>query len=157
MNIYTDGACEPNPGAGGWAFVVFDANGLEVNNRNGGDIKTTNNIMEMTGVLAALEFATLSGMKASEVKIFCDSQYVVKGCNSWRHSWARKGWEKGKPTLANAGLWKAMAAAHDAFPCAITWVRGHSGIPGNERADQLAAKGRARAIEHGTTAEEIAA
>jgi ribonuclease HI len=156
INIFTDGACEPNPGAGGWSFVVYDGD-LEVNNRNGGDIQTTNNIMEMTGVLAALEYAKLSGLKVSETIIYSDSQYCVKGCNEWRHGWKRKGWEVGKPKLANAGLWRAIDEAHDAFPCKIIWVRGHSGVAGNERADRLAAKGRARAIEYGTTANEVAA
>jgi ribonuclease HI len=157
IHIYTDGACEPNPGAGGWSFVVYDGNGFEVNNRNGGDIHTTNNIMEMTGVLAALEYAKLSGLKVSETAIYSDSQYCVKGCNEWRHSWKRKGWEVGKPKLANAGLWRAIDAAHIEFPCKVIWVRGHSGVAGNERADRLAAKGRARAIEYGTTASEVAA
>ena len=146
IHIYTDGACEPNPGAGGWAFVVYE-DGLETNNRNGGDLATTNNIMEMTAVLAALEYAKLVGLKTENVIIYSDSQYCVKGCTQWRHSWAKKGWTRGKPSLANAELWQAMAAAHDAFPCAITWVRGHSGVPGNERADVLAGKGRLHAID----------
>lgn len=142
IHIYTDGACEPNPGAGGWAFVAFDEEGNELFYRNGGQVEATNNIMEMTGLLSALEYAAWSEMRVSETTIYSDSQYCVKGCNEWRHSWARKGWERGKPGLANAGLWKAIAAAHDAFPCKITWVRGHSGVPGNERADELADKGR---------------
>lgn len=147
IHIYTDGACEPNPGAGGWAFVVIES-GVETNNRNGGDIQTTNNIMEMTAVLAALEYAKAGNLPVSDTTIYSDSQYCVKGCNEWRHNWKRKGWEKGKPSLANVGLWKAVADAHDAFPCRIVWVRGHSGVPGNERADRLADKGRAYAIEH---------
>ncbi|PDT47305.1 ribonuclease HI [Sinorhizobium fredii] len=147
INIYTDGACEPNPGVGGWAFVVFDAQGSETVIRNGGVVSTTNNIMEMTGVLAALEYAKATGLPAKEARIYSDSQYVVKGCNEWRHGWAKKGWTRGKNALANAELWQAIAAAHDAFPCQIIWVRGHSGIPGNERADELAEKGRAYVLE----------
>jgi ribonuclease HI len=148
ISIYTDGACEPNPGAGGWAFVVIES-GVEINNRNGGSLSTTNNIMEMTGVLAALEYAALAGLKASETVIYSDSQYCVKGCNEWRHGWKRKGWTRGKSELANAGLWKAIDAAHNAFPCKIVWVRGHSGVPGNERADRLAAAGRQHVIDRG--------
>lgn len=151
IHIYTDGACEPNPGAGGWAFVVIEG-GVETNNRNGGDIQSTNNAMELTAVLAALEYAKASGLPADDTTIYSDSQYCVKGCNEWRHGWARKGWTRNGDTLANAGLWQAIAAAHDAFRCQIVWVRGHSGVPGNERADRLAAKGRAYAIEHRITA-----
>lgn len=146
INIYTDGACEPNPGAGGWAFVVFDGQGVETLTRNGGDVSTTNNIMEMTAVLAALELAAINA-KPENVTIYSDSQYVVKGCNEWRHGWAKKGWTRGKSALANADLWQAIAAAHDAFPCQIIWVRGHSGIPGNERADELAEQGRIYALK----------
>lgn len=158
FHIYTDGACEPNPGAGGWAFVVIES-GVEINNRNGGDISTTNNIMELTGILSALEYAKQSGLPVADTIIYSDSQYCVRGCTEWRFNWQRKGWTRGKEALANAGLWKAVAAAHDAFPCKIMGVRGHSGVPGNERADRLAAKGRAYAIEHRITIvdDEVAA
>ena len=155
-HIYTDGACEPNPGAGGWAFVIIEA-GVEINNRNGGDISTTNNIMEMTAILAALEYGKLAGLPVDETIIYSDSQYCVNGCNEWRHSWKKKGWTRGKNPLANAGLWQAIDEAHTAFPCKIVWVRGHSGVPGNERADRLAAKGRTYAIEHRITAVDEAA
>lgn len=157
IHIYTDGACEPNPGAGGWAFVVYDGTGFEINNRNGGDLQSTNNIMEMTAVLNALEYAKLSGLTVHETTIYSDSQYCVKGCNEWRHGWERKGWEKGKPKLANAGLWKAIAAAHNAFPSKIIWVRGHSGVIGNERADRLADKGRKHTMDRAYASEEVAA
>jgi len=147
IHIYTDGACEPNPGAGGWAFVVYDQNGFETNNRNGGSVETTNNIMELTGVFAALVHARNMDRKPDEVTIYSDSQYVVNGCNDWRHGWEKKGWRRGKAALANSELWQAISAAHDAFPCKITWVRGHSGVPGNERADRLAAKGRQHVLD----------
>jgi len=146
IHIYTDGACEPNPGIGGWSFVVYE-NGLEITNRNGGNHDTTNNIMEMTGVLCALEYALMSGFDASRTIVHSDSQYVVKGVTEWRHGWKRKGWTRGKSALANADLWKAIDAAHTAFPARVSWVRGHSGVPGNERADRLAAKGRAYVAE----------
>lgn len=148
INIYTDGACEPNPGQGGWAFVVYEG-GTEVNNRKGGDLDSTNNIMEMTAVLCALEFAVQAGYSPARTVVHSDSQYVVKGCTVWRHGWARKGWKRGKKPLANADLWKAVAKAHDAFPCQIVWVRGHSGVLGNERADRLAAKGRLQVLGRG--------
>jgi ribonuclease HI len=156
FHIYTDGACEPNPGAGGWAFVVIES-GIEINNRNGGDIQATNNIMELIAILRALEYAKASALPVADTVIYSDSQYCVRGCTEWRHGWQRKGWTRGKEALANAGLWKAIAAAHDAFPCKIIWVRGHSGVPGNERADRLADKGRAYAIEHRVTDVGVAA
>lgn len=147
IHIYTDGACEPNPGAGGWGFVVFNDFGFEINNRNGGAIDTTNNIMEMTAILAALEYAKVNNLTVEHSTIYSDSQYCVKGCTEWRHGWKAKGWRRGKAELANSELWQAIAAAHDAFPCKIVWVRGHSGVPGNERADELAEKGRRYVLE----------
>jgi ribonuclease HI len=157
INIYTDGACEPNPGAGGWAFVVYD-NDEKIQIRFGGDTFSTNNIMEMTAVLRALTHCAAHRMKPDDVRIFSDSQYVVKGCNQWRYSWAAKGWEKGKASLKNVALWKRIANAHDAFPCEITWIRGHSGIAGNEEADRLADVGRQNSIDHRFTVdEEVAA
>lgn len=140
--IYTDGACEPNPGVGGWSFVIYE-NGNEIVSRYGGHHDTTNNIMEMTGVLCALEYASMTGFDASQTVIRSDSQYVVKGVMEWRHGWKRKGWKRGKWALANADLWKAIDEAHIAFPAHVEWVRGHVGDIGNERADELAGIGRA--------------
>lgn len=149
INIFTDGACEPNPGVGGWAVVVF-RDGAEIETRSGGDSHSTNNVMEMTAVLVALEYAALAKLDPTQVTIHSDSMYCVKGCNEWRHKWKKSGWKRGEKPLANCGLWKAIAEAHDAFPCKISWVRGHSGILGNERADELAEMARQRVVDRMT-------
>lgn len=142
ISIYTDGACEPNPGQGGWSFVAY-AEGSEILNEIGGEEFTTNNIMEMTAVLKALEWAEKHIAAPAKVKIYSDSGYVVNGCNDWRFGWAKKGWARGKTKpLANVEIWKRLAAAHDRFPAKIIWVKGHAGLEGNERADVLAEQGR---------------
>lgn len=143
--IYTDGACEPNPGKGGWAFVVY-RDGTEVCCDCGGDPDATNNTMEMMGVLRALEWI-LDNADGSPVRLLSDSQYVVKGCNEWRLGWAMKGWRKSDGgALANESLWRAIDAALRFRPQKVEWVKGHAGILGNERADELSNQGRKEAI-----------
>jgi ribonuclease HI len=143
--IYVDGCCEPNPGVGGWAFVAY-RDSLEVYSECGGDEDATNNTMELTAALRALWW--IAGNAASEtVRLLTDSMYVVNGCNDWRHGWKRKGWRRGaeKP-LANVDLWQALDAALITVPIKFEWVKGHVGIVGNERADELAGQGREQAI-----------
>lgn len=144
--IYCDGACEPNPGAGGWGFAVF-RDGVEIHSDCGGSADTTNNIMEMTGALMALRWFSERGV-VEPVRILCDSQYVVNGCNDWRLSWKARGWKrKGKnPEIANLDLWKELDEALTAAPIRLEWVKGHAGIIGNERADELSLIGREAAL-----------
>lgn len=151
--IYTDGACEPNPGKGGWGFVVYEA-GVEIYTACGGDPIATNNIMEMTAVKMALIW--LGKRDISGATILSDSQYVVKGCNEWRHGWKAKGWRRvvdrksGKlEPVKNADLWKELDEYLRAVPVKIEWVKGHAGIRGNERADELSNVGRREATEQG--------
>lgn len=150
--LYADGACEPNPGAGGWGFVVYE-NGVEVHFDCGGADPTINNVMELTGALRALEWisaehAFLDIDMASVPRLFCDSLYVVNGCNDWRHGWKKKGWRRGvEKELANADLWKELDATLTAVPIQLEWVKGHVGIVGNERADELSLMGRETVIE----------
>lgn len=148
--IYCDGACEPNPGLGGWGFAVY-RDGREIHTEHGGASDTTNNIMEMTGALMALRWCAgevstsvdiLDQSKAWPVRLLCDSQYVVKGCNDWRHAWKAKGWKRGKQPLANADLWRELDEALRLVPITLEWVKGHAGYAGNERADELAGFGR---------------
>ena len=148
--LYCDGCCEPNPGAGGWGFAVY-RDGVEIHSACGGDPATTNNIMELMGVLMALRWAAENAV-GEEVRLFCDSQYVVNGCNDWRHGWKRNGWNKrsaaspkrAEGEIKNLALWQALDAVLTARPLTIEWCRGHAGIIGNERADELSLMGRER-------------
>ncbi|MCG7508521.1 ribonuclease H family protein [Mesorhizobium retamae] len=152
--IYCDGACEPNPGAGGWGFVVYQ-DGVEIHAESSGQVETTNNQMELTGALMALRWLATFTTDPAGIRLFCDSQYVVKGCNEWRHSWKRNGWSKRKPNsptraegeIKNLDLWKQLDAALIALPLTLEWCKGHVGIIGNERADELSLIGRERALE----------
>jgi ribonuclease HI len=146
--IFCDGACEPNPGAGGWGFVVY-RDGVEIHSECGGDPVSTNNIMEMTGALMALQWIASCDQSQDSPRLLCDSQYVVKGCNEWRHGWKAKGWRRGGPkakdknsVIANLDLWKELDEALTATPIKLEWVKGHAGTLGNERADELADMGR---------------
>lgn len=143
--IYCDGACEPNPGAGGWGFAAY-RDGKEIHAHCGGSNPTTNNIMELTGALRALRWLDESNLVngSYEVRLFCDSMYVVNGCNDWRHGWKARGWRrKGKnPEIANLDLWKELDAALIRVSIKLEWCKGHAGIIGNERADELSLEGR---------------
>ncbi|MCQ1766152.1 ribonuclease HI [Neorhizobium galegae] len=156
FHAFCDGACQPNPGAGGWGVVIY-LNGVEIASDCGGDPDATNNTMELTALLNAIEKAALCfGNSETSVTIWCDSQYCVKGANEWRHGWKKNGWSRRGPkatkpekgVIANLELWKEIDAALNASPAlTIKWVKGHIGIVGNERADELSLVGRQRAIE----------
>ena len=135
IHVFSDGACDPNPGPGGWAFVVYE-DGLEVYNESGGAPDTTNNQMEMSAALFALMWMSLNcaGRVAS---LHCDSRYVVDGCNDWRHKWKDKGWKRGQSEVKNLGLWQSLDDVLTVYPVTVNWCKGHAGIEGNERADKL--------------------
>jgi len=134
--IYTDGACKGNPGPGGWgALLQYDGKEREI---FGGDSATTNNRMELTAVIRALE----SLRRRCAVVIYTDSQYVKNGIQTWIHGWKKNGWKTSERKPAkNEDLWReldALVALHD---IEWHWVRGHNDTPGNERADALANRG----------------
>jgi ribonuclease HI len=136
--IYTDGACKGNPGPGGWgAYLTFGAHQKEL---FGGERLTTNNQMELMAVIKALE----SLKETCRVQLFLDSQYVRQGITEWIHGWKLKGWKTAsKQPVKNADLWRQLdALVHEqGHEISWHWVKGHSGDPGNERADDLANQG----------------
>lgn len=140
LKIYTDGACVPNPGEGGWGFVVYEC-GTEIYATCGGERRSTNNIMELMAVLRAIRWMQCEGLQFAN--IFSDSQYVVNGCNKWRFGWKRRGWVTAdKKPVKNADLWQEIDQRLGEVQVSISWVKGHAGILGNERADQLSNDGR---------------
>ncbi len=145
--IYADGCCEPNPGVGGWGFTVYQ-DGVEIHSEHGGEMIATNQTMELTAALRALTWSAESQM-SPDVRLFSDSQYTVKGCNEWMPGWKRNGWRRGGPNakpengaIANLGLWQALDGALAVTPVTLEWCKGHAGIIGNERADELSLMGR---------------
>ncbi|MDG1073578.1 MAG: ribonuclease HI [Methylophilaceae bacterium] len=139
VEIYTDGACKGNPGVGGWG-AWFHYNGHE-KSIFGGEENTTNNRMEMTAVIKALE----SLRRPSQVKLYTDSSYVQKGMTEWLAGWKAKHWKTAtKKPVKNDDLWKQLDALASQHQIEWLWVRGHDGNEGNERADALANAG----VEH---------
>ncbi|MFN7978505.1 MAG: RNase H family protein [Vicinamibacterales bacterium] len=136
--VFTDGASKRNPGPGGWGVVVVTPDG-HVTELGGGAALTTNNKMELTGAIEALTYVRqMSGRLA----VYTDSTYVIQGIEQWVHNWKRRGWKTATGgEVLNRDLWEALHALVMARPPrSITWhyVRGHSGIPGNERVDAIA-------------------
>jgi ribonuclease HI len=142
VEIYTDGACKGNPGAGGWGATLLRGGKLE--ELYGGEPNTTNNRMELTAVIRALE-ALPPGTRA---RVHTDSQYVQLGISGWIQKWKRNGWRTAdKKAVKNEDLWRRLdelAATHE---IEWLWVRGHAGNEGNERADVLANLGVAQALK----------
>lgn len=137
VEIYTDGACSGNPGPGGWGAVLrYGAHEKEL---YGGEPEmTTNNRMELTAPIRALESLT----RPSTVRIYTDSTYVRNGILSWIANWKRNGWmTSAKQPVKNADLWRQLDEAAAKHDVEWHWVKGHSGHPENDRADQLAVRG----------------
>ena len=133
VTVYTDGACSGNPGPGGWgAILSFGDHEKEL---MGGEPHTTNNRMELTAAISALEALK----RSCAVDLYTDSEYLRNGIMSWIHAWKRNGWRTAdKKPVKNVDLWKRLDAALASHTVHWHWVNGHAGHAQNERADELA-------------------
>ena len=133
VEIFTDGACKGNPGPGGWGVLL--RMGRHEKEMSGSDPATTNNRMEMTAAIRALNALT----EPCEVTLHTDSRYVIDGITKWVHGWQKKGWvNASKQPVRNADLWHDLIAAAKRHKITWEWVKGHDGHVENERVDRLA-------------------
>ncbi|MDR2759998.1 MAG: ribonuclease HI [Spirochaetaceae bacterium] len=160
IKIYTDGGCSGNPGPGGWAYIIIRdtspdtgaGGGLPIRppwsagrgedetiaENYGGELNTTNNRMELTAVIAALEAFAKLELPAEAVTVFTDSQYVQKGMILWIKSWKRNGWRTSdRKPVRNRDLWEQLDEMALNFPIDWQWVKGHAGNEYNERCDRM--------------------
>lgn len=146
IEIWADGGCRGNPGPGGWGVLLRA--GTREKELWGGEPATTNNRMELTAVIRALE-----AMKRTvRARIHTDSQYVQKGISEWIHGWKRNGWKTSdKKPVKNADLWQELDRLAAQHQLEWLWVKGHAGDPGNERADALANRGIDELLARTTT------
>ena len=134
IEIYTDGACRGNPGPGGWGALLIS--GELRKELSGSEALTTNNRMELLAAIRGLEALKNPGTTA---RVYTDSQYVIKGISEWVASWKQRGWKTAdKKPVKNQDLWERLDALAEQHNLEWHWVRGHSGVDGNERVDQLA-------------------
>ena len=134
--LYTDGACRGNPGPGGWG--VWLRYGEHEKELCGGELETTNNRMELMAAIEGLK-ALSSGCR---VQLFTDSKYVLQGITEWMPNWKKRNWKTAsKKPVKNVDLWKRLDAAIAPHEIDWQWVKGHSGDPGNDKADELANRG----------------
>lgn len=140
---YCDGACKGNQnaggGPGGWGVLLKDVSKTQTLKESfGGTLGTTNNKMELTAAIESLKLIA----EGQSIEIFTDSQYVQKGLSEWMAGWKRRNWKSaGGDAIKNVELWKELDALAQKRKVTLTWVRGHNGDPGNERADELANMG----------------
>lgn len=136
IEIYTDGACRGNPGPGGWGALLLYGDHRKT--MHGGEPETTNNRMELTAAIEALN--ALKG--AREVILHTDSKYVMDGITKWMPAWKKRGWKTAnKKPVKNQDLWQLLDEAVSRHQIKWNWVRGHTGVDGNEEADALANRG----------------
>jgi len=131
--MYTDGACSGNPGPGGWGTLMIA--GRHRKEFSGGERETTNNRMEMMAVIKGAEALK----RGCSIDIYTDSKYVMQGMTTWVAGWKKRGWRTAaKQPVKNVDLWQRLEVALAPHEVRWHWVKGHSGVPGNERADELA-------------------
>lgn len=132
VEIFTDGACDPNPGPGGWAAILrFGDHEREL---TGSEAESTNNRMELTAAIEAL----CALKRPCRVDLYTDSEYLKRGITEWLENWRARDWRRKGGKLANADLWQALDAEVRKHQVEWHWVRGHAGHPENQRADRLA-------------------
>jgi len=138
VRLFTDGACKGNPGPGGWAYILRHLKSDAEKELAGGEAETTNNRMELLGVIHGLEALT----RPTSVEVVTDSAYVANGSRQWLAGWKRNGWKRreGKQLkpVKNEDLWRRLDALLTKHEVTFVTVKGHSGHPENERCDQLA-------------------
>jgi ribonuclease HI len=133
IEIYTDGACRGNPGPGGWAALL--RRGEHEREISGAELLTTNNRMELTAVIRALEALK----RPARASVYTDSEYVRRGISEWLPDWKARGWRTaGRKPVKNQDLWQRLEQLAAAHQLEWHWVPGHAGVPGNERVDRLA-------------------
>jgi len=137
VELFCDGACLGNPGPGGWAYLlrVTTAKGVQEKDGCGSEASTTNNRMELKGAIEGLRALK----RPCDVKLCCDSQYVVKGVRDWLKDWKSRGWRKAdKGQVLNVELWRELDELLNIHNVEAVWVRGHAGHTENERVDAMA-------------------
>ena len=133
IEIYTDGACRGNPGPGGWAALLLS--GAHEREISGAEPLTTNNRMELTAVIRALEALK----RPVEARVYTDSEYVRRGITEWLAAWKARGWRTAaRKPVKNQDLWQRLDELSARHRIDWHWVPGHAGVPGNERVDRLA-------------------
>ena len=141
LYAYTDGACSGNPGPGGWGVLMVAKEGssvIKTKDLSGGTVETTNNQMELTAAIMALEALE----KPSKITIITDSSYVKDGITKWIFAWKKNGWKTAaKKSVKNEELWKRLENATQIHDVSWEWIKGHAGHLENERADELARNG----------------
>jgi ribonuclease HI len=134
VTIYSDGACDPNPGPGGWAALLLFESHEKI--LTGSEFETTNNRMELTGAIRALKVLK----QPSRIDFYTDSQYLRRGITEWMPNWRKRNWRRKGGKLANVDLWQSLDRAIQDHQINWHWVRGHAGDRSNQRVDSLARK-----------------